>query len=91
MPKRLSLCVLPGIMWVEDEEMRLGCLCGFRRWKLGTKDFVPKATRNAETVLVVCVVVLEVVFLELLVIGWKAATMISTRYRAQRKHESYVL
>ncbi len=83
LPKRLSLCVLPGIMWVEDEGMRLGGLCGFRRWKLGAEDSVPKATRHAEAVLVICVVVLEVVFLELLVIGWKAATMVSIHYRAQ--------
>ena len=66
--------------------MRLGGLCGFRRWKLGAEDFVPKATRHAEAVLVVCVVVLEVVFLELLVKGWKAATTISIHCRAQGKH-----
>lgn len=59
--------------------MRLGGLCGFWRCKLGAKDCVPKATRDAETVLVVCVVVLEVVLLELFVVGWKAATTISVR------------
>lgn len=61
----------------------LGGLCGLRRCKLGAKDLIPKATRHAEAVLVICVVVLEVVFLELLVIGWKAATMVSIHYRAQ--------
>lgn len=71
--------------------MRLGRLCGFRRFKLGAKDFVPKATRNAEAIFVVFVVVLHVVLLELFVVGWKAVTTINIRYRAQMKHKTYVL
>ena len=83
MPKRHSPCNLPRIMVMEDEEMELGSLCGFWWWKLSVEDFVPKATCNAEPVLVVCVVVLEMVPLELFVIGWKAATAVSIRYRIQ--------
>ena len=78
-------------MVMEDEEMKLGSLCGFWWWKLSVEDFVPKATCNAETVLVVCVVMLEMVPLELFVVGRKAATAISIRYRVQRKHKTYVL
>lgn len=87
----LLVMQFPGIMSTEDKYMRLGGLCGLRRCKLGAKDCVPKTTRDAEAVLVVCVVVLKMILLELFVVGWKAATAISVRYRAQRRHETYVL
>ena len=65
--------------YTDEGNMRLGGLCGFWWCKLGAKDCIPKATRNAETILVVCVVVLKVVLLELSVEGWKTVTSISVR------------
>lgn len=65
-----------------DKKINLGSLCGFRRRKLGVKDSIPKATRNSKAVFIVCVVMLEVVLLELLVVGWKPATAVSVRYSA---------
>lgn len=75
----------------KDALTRLRGLCGLWWLKLGAKDCVPKATRDAEAVLVICVVVLEMVPLELFVVGWEAATAISIRYRAQRERGTYVL
>jgi hypothetical protein len=48
----------------------LGSLDDLRRChlKLSTKHAVPEAARDAETVLIVCEVVLEVVLLQLLVV-----------------------
>ena len=91
MLKRLSLCRVPGITSTEDERMRLGSLCGLWRSKLGAEDFIPETTRDAEPVLVVCVVVLEMVLLELLIVGWKATTAINIGYRTHGKYETYVL
>ena len=50
----------------------LGGFCGLWRSELGAEYLVPEAACDAETVGVVGVVVLEVVFLELAVEGWKA-------------------
>ena len=60
-------------------------LCSFgcfrRRFaELGAKDCVPEAARNTEAQLEVCVVVPEVVFLELVVVGWKTVKMISSGF-----------
>ena len=71
--------------------MRLGSLCSFWRWKLGAKDLIPETTRDAKAVLVVCVVMLEVVLLELFVVGWKTATAIRIRYRVEWMLGTHVL
>lgn len=73
-----------------DEDVRLGGLCSLG-CKLGAKDCVPKSTRHAEAVLVVCVVVLKVILLELFVVGRKAATAISICYQSQADYNTYVL
>ena len=76
---------------VENEGVGLRSFGRFRRSQLGAKDFVPKATRNAETVLVVCVVVLEVVFLERSVPRWQATSTVITCRRLQGKLRTYFL
>ena len=50
-----------------------------RRWprQLGPKHTVPEPARDTEAVLVVGEVVLEVVLLELAVVGWQAAIDVS--------------
>ena len=53
--------------------------CSRRRFpELGAKDCVPEAARNAEAQLEVCIVMLEVVFLELAVVGWKTVETVSS-------------
>ena len=70
---------------------RLGGLRSLRRFKLGAKHFVPKTTRYAKAVLVVCVVVLEMVLFELFVEGWKAAIHVKNQRTAQMERGIYLL
>ena len=66
------------------EGSELGSLCGLWRCKLGAEHFVPKTTRNSKAVLIVCIMMLEVILLELFVEGWKAVIAISIRSRTRR-------
>ena len=57
--------------------------CGLWRCKLGAEHFVPKTTRDSKAVFIVRIVMLEVVLLELFIVGWKAVIAVSITSRTQ--------
>ena len=65
------------------EGSELGGPCGPWRCKLGAEYLVPKTTRDSKSVLIVRIVMLEVVLLELFVVGWKAVIIVSIKSRTQ--------